>query len=250
LSYKLPEEKRLEIQQRVMDKITDNGHEYVSGDYQDRKSKLVVKCPKHGTTEHTTFYNYGRSRTGMSCCGKEQVSNKLTGREFSAETIQKMRNSALKRPLRGGKPRNWRKNPMYNIWKRQVASIYNYKCAVTGLRNVPPGSLVSHHLYCAKNHPELVNNPLNGILLHKDIHENFHKKYRYGNNTIHQFMKYLLSLIQQSKSKPISSQANPGGLEGSETRVYDPERVKKLHERLGGISKELDKILKKKKSEF
>ena len=33
-------------------------------------------------------------------------------------------------------------------------------------------------------------------------------------------------------SMPISSQAKPGGLEGSETRAYDPERVMKLHERL------------------
>jgi hypothetical protein len=37
-------------------------------------------------------------------------------------------------------------------------------------------------------------------------------------------------------STPISSQANPEGLEGSETRAYDPGRVMELHECLGRIS--------------
>lgn len=40
----------------------------------------------------------------------------------------------------------------------------------------------------------------------------------------------------------ISSQANSGGLEGSETRVYDPERVMELHERLRGIKEFLNSI--------
>jgi len=40
---------------------------------------------------------------------------------------------------------------------------------------------------------------------------------------------------QESISMPISSQANPEGLEGSETRAYDPDRVMELHECLGRI---------------
>jgi hypothetical protein len=38
----------------------------------------------------------------------------------------------------------------------------------------------------------------------------------------------------------ISSQANSEGLEGPETRVYDPERVMRLHERLEKVKKILN----------
>lgn len=44
------------------------------------------------------------------------------------------------------------------------------------------------------------------------------------------------------KETPISSQASPGGEEGSETKAYDPDRIMKLHERLGVISKQLKEI--------
>lgn len=37
----------------------------------------------------------------------------------------------------------------------------------------------------------------------------------------------------------ISSQATLERVEGSETKVYDPERVMKLHERLGQIENEI-----------
>ena len=38
-------------------------------------------------------------------CGREQVSEKLTGRTYSEETLNKMRKKANERPYRGGKPR-------------------------------------------------------------------------------------------------------------------------------------------------
>ena len=64
----------------------------------------------------------------------------------------------------------------------------------------------------------------------------FHNVYGYQNNTIHQFIEFLASLLLketlEQTSMPISSQANPEGLEGSETRAYDPDRVMKLQERL------------------
>jgi len=48
-------------------------------------------------------------------------------------------------------------------------------------------------------------------------------------------LRILDNLLNNQKSMPISSQANSEELEGSETRVYDPERIMKLQERLEKI---------------
>ena len=68
-------------------------------------------------------------------------------------------------------------------------------------------------------------------------------------NTIAQFRAFLLDFVLPT-SNPlqfmlISSQATSGEVEGSETRVYDPERVMKLHERLGRSETYLLKINRK-----
>ena len=59
-----------------------------------REAILQMKCSHHPNAgiQKTTVFHYLRSRTGLCCCGKEQVSSKLTGRKFSAETIEKMSN--------------------------------------------------------------------------------------------------------------------------------------------------------------
>jgi hypothetical protein len=67
---------------------------------------------------------------------------------------------------------------------------------------------------------------------------------QFGSNTIEQFQTFLRFLLeeQENQSTLISSQANSGGLEGSETRAYDPERVMKLHERLEELKTYLNSI--------
>ncbi len=96
-------------------------------------------------------------------------------------------------------------------------------------------NLVVHHLMGTDAYPDLVYNISNGLILCKDIHENFHKLYGYRKVTITMFQDFLFGLLYLASFTPISSQANSGGLEGSETRVYDPERIMELHERLSKI---------------
>jgi len=50
-----------------------------------------------------------------------------------------------------------------------------------------------------------------------------------------QYKKFILLLLKGEIVMPISSQADSKESEGSETRVYDPERIMKLHERLTEI---------------
>ena len=100
------------------------------------------------------------------------------------------------------------------------------------------GQYENKHLNSANSHPHLVSVVENGVVLTKELHLLFHKKYGYTKNTLFQFQSFLRSLLetQESKSTPISSQANSEELDGSETRAYDPDRIKKLHECLGKIS--------------
>lgn len=86
------------------------GHERLDdGTYENKQSTLLVLCHEHGEEYLTTFYNYNRCRTGLPCCGRAQVSQKLMKRTFIEETLQKMKIAAINRPLRGGMPQDWRK---------------------------------------------------------------------------------------------------------------------------------------------
>lgn len=232
--------------ENTIDLIESRGHVYVEGSCDNQKSTLVVWCPKHDFEHTTTFSNYKRSKTGLPCCGKEQVSQKLKDRVFSDETLVKMTEAASKRPYRGGKPRRWRKTSDYAKWRKSVFKNYNNECAITGvkLENSEGKALVAHHLYGAKDYPNLTYVEGNGIVLEESIHMLFHNTYGYTNNTLEQFKKFLSSsLLKETLEKtsmPISSQAKPEGLEGPETRAYDPDRVMKLQERLESLDLKLN----------
>lgn len=139
--------------------------------------------------------------------------------------------------------------------------------------------LVVHHLEGVNKSPNLTYHPLNGIFILSELHDDFHLRYGYHMSTIELFLHYLsyifISLMyfcsficlfdvytflllhnvpprdrnlcvpytpkqkKQKVSMPTSSQASLERLEGSETRVYDPARIMKLHERLERMQKQL-----------
>jgi hypothetical protein len=238
MSYKNTEANIQKTMEKTNLKLVQNGHIFISGTYENRQSKLIICCPHHGNQIfETTFYNYNRSRTGTPCCGKAQTSEKLKNRQFSEATLEKMKTSALTRPKRNGKPRTWRKNYQYRQWRKAVFQNAKFRCEITGKKAKKPGDLVAHHLYCAKQHPNLIYIPENGIVLCKEIHNAFHRHYTYGSNTLEQFQDFLML---------ISSQANLKELDGSETRVYNLKltnikraKIMNLHERLGRLSEAL-----------
>jgi 5-methylcytosine-specific restriction endonuclease McrA len=172
----------------------------------------------------------------MPCCGKQHVSEKLKGRTFSDETLKKMIIAANLRPQRGGKERRWRETHMYRLWRWKALIKFNYECAITGAKQ----DLVVHHLISAHLSESLCYHPQNCVVFFVELHLKFHKEFGYSNNTVSHFIEFLNNLLNTQKSSlPISSQPQPEGCVGSETRVYDPDRVKKLHERLVEVDKEL-----------
>lgn len=143
--------------------IPKRGYEFLNGNYQEKFSLLTLFCPKHELIWTTTFDSFDRSTKGCLKCGRESVSEKLTGRVFSDETIVKMRIANNRRPNRGGKPRKWRENAAYRVFRKEVFSIFKNECALSGLKK-GLGSyspLVVHHLFGASSYEDLAYEPLN-----------------------------------------------------------------------------------------
>lgn len=72
------------INQRSQDKnrelielISSRNHILIAGGYENRNSKLCIKCLIHNTIYQTTATNYKKSKTGMPCCAKE-IQSKVT----------------------------------------------------------------------------------------------------------------------------------------------------------------------------
>lgn len=238
--YKKSQENIEKDTEEVIEITKQRNHLFLEGLYENRDSVLTYFCLTCDKVISTTFYNYKRSKIGCKTCANAQVSAKLKGRVFTFETLERMREANSKRPNRGGKPRDWRETYEYRSWRKKVYEDWGNKCAITGEPMTEKLTHVVHHLLSAKSNEPLIYCPLNGILIKKELHERFHQQFTFYNNTIEQFQEFITSLIT---NMPISSQALSEGKEGSETKAYDPDRIMKLHERLGVISTELKKLL-------
>lgn len=195
----------------------------------------------------------------MPCCGKAAVSKKLTNREYSAETLEKMKEAALARIRPPSEGQDWRRTTEARQWEKKIKLLWNNECAITGSEE----DVNMHHFYSGVRYKStalrdlLLYNVHNGIRIHKVFHTDFHKRYGYQGNTIKQFQEYVKHLLML-----ISSQADWKQSEGSETRVNDPllkevlsnerlrphianrgafqKRIMKLQERLEELSYWLD----------
>ena len=125
-------EYRLEKMTQTLELIDYSGHAYIAGEFVNKNSKLVVFCLTHNKENTTTFTNYFRSVTGMPCCGKTSKSKALTGRVYSAETIEKMRNAAYERIKPQSNGQDWRRCTTSRNWERKVQAQWGKKCAISG----------------------------------------------------------------------------------------------------------------------
>ena len=81
-----------------------------------------------------------------------------------------------------------RRYPEYIKWVDKVLKKYNFTCQISGQVG---GDLSVHHLdgynWCKEKRTDINN----GIVLSKEIHNEFHSIYGRGNNTIEQFIDYV-----------------------------------------------------------
>ena len=177
----------------------------------------------------------------MACCGNSAKSKALTGRVYSPETLALMREAAIQRLRPVSTGQDWRRTPEYRKWETEVKGLWNNECAITGEKR----NTVMHHFFSgARNNQnlmirdKLLHHPHNGIVITQAIHTDFHDKFGYQRNNLKQFQIYVYEIY-----KPISSQAKHLSLEGSETRRYDLQRIRRLQERLEETKLELAKAL-------
>lgn len=239
--------------QQMLDLIQARGHEYVSGKMTKSQNDecYIVYCPKHKckvlikNSELISYREYNRRRFGCLECAKERQKQASTDKimpQSAKDTIAAFRRSQT----RDGILRKFRKTSQYREWQRTVRENWGGECAITGIKNPPKGSdtflLVTHHLYGVKLSKVLSTFPDNGIFIHREIHDAFHGLYGYNENTLDQFLEFLIKLKNKEVELDvlISSQTSPEGVGGSETRLYDPERIMKVHERLDRLKPILD----------
>lgn len=192
--YKLPKQILVEKQQKVVQKAQALGHVLVYSEYASnfaalpklpktkqelfrfrstRKAVLFLRCPHHnnGRLQKTTICNYLRSRTGLLCCGREKVSQKLFNRTFSEETRKKMSLARMK-PSTQGRDQDLRNR--INRWRKEALEKSGNKCSILGNDS---RQLHVHHLFVQRAFPSLRFDPENAIVLSKEIHEAFHAEY-------------------------------------------------------------------------
>lgn len=244
----------------------------------ERKTLLQIRCSHHPLQgiQVTTVFNYLRSRTGLSCCGRQQVSTKLVEREFSSETIHKMSEARKKFFAEKGKNNQTKENKDRNEYSEWRAIVYKngfYSCAITGIR---PQILNAHHLFSKKAFASIRFDPQNGISLSAEIHQAFHDCFGTLNIvTIDHFMKFLEALIKNENcfrenlfkkviprrnsdlySETISSQLSYNAEKdtGPETIVrsdiYNVERLQNLHQHMTELKKTLFSKLSEKEEIF
>lgn len=107
--------------------------------------------------------------------------------------------------LRGEKSPHWkpelteedRKNnysrlntPGYKKWRGEVLGAYNNKCVICGRKTTKDNRLVPHHLNSWNSDIDGRYDVSNGVAICTEHHIEFHRQYKYGNNTKMQFVEY------------------------------------------------------------
>lgn len=259
--FKLSIEYAQEKQKLLVEKASRLGHNILWSEYEDglnltsiRSERLaVVKilCSVYSTESsqptETTYHNYLKAKNGLPCCGKASVSRKLKNRVFSAETKQKMSDSMKRVQATRPRAKDFRDSYEYDKWREESQKLGNYTCQITGVR---PKVLVVHHLFSMGHFESIRYNSLNSVTLDTKLHDIFHKIYGFKKPvTIGCFIVFLEDLRDDSSFRErVYSFANPRSLRykkkesqisnlsfeqsnaGSETRVYDPQWIMKLHE--------------------
>jgi len=78
----------------------------------------------------------------------------------------------------------------YRNWLDQVHKKFKLRCFLTKKTKEEANGFQCHHLDSWDTHPEKRYDPDNGVLLAKDVHLLFHKKYGHGGNTREQFEQF------------------------------------------------------------
>lgn len=184
----------------------EKNHEIrVMAGYENVDSNITVYCKTCDYEWACTVRSYKNSKqTGCPNYKKRKTSETHKNKEVSDETRKKIGTKAAQRPgslrgvygeahptWKGGYGRDFKHPSTADyFWKMGVSERCQYKCILSGLSKKDE-RLVCHHLRSWNANVEERWNWYNGVLLTFNIHNEFHRKYKFGNNTEEQFADYV-----------------------------------------------------------
>jgi hypothetical protein len=83
-------------------------------------------------------------------------------------------------------------------WSRAIKNIYGRECFLSGQKESPTVQLETHHLFSAQKHPQWRYSLLNGVVLTKGLHMEFHRLY--GHPSTPESFIFFIDLLDQQKS--------------------------------------------------
>jgi hypothetical protein len=83
-------------------------------------------------------------------------------------------------------------------WSRDVKNFYGRRCFLSGKVESKFSKLESHHLYVSQKYPKICYSLLNGIVLERNLHVEFHRLYGYETTPEH-FLLFIEYLSQQNR---------------------------------------------------
>lgn len=95
--------------------------------------------------------------------------------------------------------------PWYGYWCRRVYRVYKGLCCISGEKvDWRKKGFVIHHLQGFTYFPELRTDVANGVVLKKEIHNEFHDKYGRHHNTLEQFKAFFKEKTGRDFELPFS----------------------------------------------
>jgi hypothetical protein len=181
---------------------TERNHSVVApGEYKNIHTTILFVCYTCQSYFVTTGHSYKNAKqTGCPECKKNLISAFQKNRITSDETKKLIALKASQRSgsllgvsgkfhpaWKGGYGRDLNATSTEDyIWKNTLRKVFRYKCVLTGENS----RLVCHHLNSWNAYPNQRFDLTNGVLLTREVHSTFHKRYKFGNNTEEQFEEF------------------------------------------------------------
>ncbi|MDH2363777.1 HNH endonuclease [Priestia megaterium] len=160
------------------DTARKEGYKVLSESYVDAKTKIQVECPK-GHKYGVLFRSFVSSGKRCKECFLEVM------RERTRD-----KNPRWNPNLTDEERIQNRDYPEYESWRKEVFTRDHYTCTCCGKRGNDGTYLAAHHLQNFAEYPDLRHDLDNGVTLCEECHLDFHKKYKFSNNTKQQFEEY------------------------------------------------------------
>ncbi len=179
---KIPFKKRVPLSEETKNKISKSNRgkpSWIKGLHQTEETKEKMSLSHRLSAKRgKDSANYGKKFSEKT---RKRISESLKGKNAGNKNGS----------WRGGKtPENKkiRSSTEYFLWRSAVFKRDNFTCQKC---NFSGGRIVAHHINNFADFPELRTAISNGIVLCKDCHICFHKKYGIRNNTMEQIQNFI-----------------------------------------------------------